>query len=285
MKKLITITLSIALLFTALIGCAKAPETTPITVISRESGSGTRGAFIELFGIEEKDAAGKKVDMTIDTADINNSTGVMLTNVASDVNAIGYISLGALNNTVKTLKIDGVEATVENIKNDTYKIYRPFNIATKAEVSALAKDFIDFILSAEGQAVVEANSYIPLDNMPAYSGTKPSGTITIAGSSSVTPLMEKLKEAYLKLNTNASVEIQQSDSTSGMKSTIEGVCEIGMASRELKDSELAQGITPTVIALDGIAVIVNPENTVGSLTVDQVKGIYTGTILNWEDIA
>lgn len=291
MKKIITFALSAVLLCTALMGCNTAtstpsePTTTPITVISRESGSGTRGAFIELFGVEEKDASGTKVDNTIETATINSSTGVVLTNVASDVNAIGYISLGALNSTVKALKIDGVDATVENIKNDTYKIYRPFNIATKGEATGLAKDFISFILSTEGQAVVQANNYIPLDNMTAYAGTKPTGTITIAGSSSVTPLMEKLKEAYIKLNANATIEIQQSDSTSGMKSTIDGVCDIGMASRELKDTELSAGITPTVIALDGIAVIVNPANTVSNLTKDQVKGIYTGTLLNWQDIA
>ncbi|HPS35485.1 MAG TPA: substrate-binding domain-containing protein [Oscillospiraceae bacterium] len=285
MKKFITLALSAVLLLIAMIGCAKTSDTSPITVISRESGSGTRGAFIELFGIEEKDASGNKIDKTIDTATVNSSTGVVLTNVASDVNAIGYISLGALNNTVKALKIDGAEATIANIKSGTYKISRPFNIATKGEVSGLAKDFISYILSVEGQAVVEASSYIPLDNMPAYAGTKPSGTITIAGSSSVTPLMEKLKEAYLKINTNATIEIQQSDSTSGMKSTIDGVCDIGMASRELKDTELAGGLTSTVIALDGIAVIVNPANTIDNMTKDQVKGIYTGTILNWQDIA
>ena len=270
MKKIITLALSAVLLCTALMGCDAAsstpsePATTPITVISRESGSGTRGAFIELFGVEEKDASGAKVDKTIETATINSSTGVVLTNVASDVNAIGYISLGSLNGTVKALKIDGVDATVENIKNDTYKIYRPFNIATKGEATGLAKDFISFILSAEGQAVVQASHYIPLDNMPAYAGTKPAGSITIPGSSSVTPLMEKLKEAYVKLNTNATIEVQQSDSTSGMKSAIDGVCDIGMASRELKDTEIAAGLTPTVIALDGIAVIVNPANTVST---------------------
>ncbi|HOP10397.1 MAG TPA: substrate-binding domain-containing protein [Oscillospiraceae bacterium] len=290
MKKFITFVLSAVLLCTALIGCEKTPESsasavTPITVISRESGSGTRGAFIELFGIEQKDADGNKVDYTIDTALINSSTGVVLTNVASDANAIGYISLGALNDTVKALEIDGVAATVENIKNDTYSIYRPFNIVTYGEVGDLAQDFIDFILSTEGQAIVEANSYIPLDGVSAYAGTKPSGTITIAGSSSVTPLMEKLVEAYLEINTNATIEVQQSDSTSGVKSTLEGVCEIGMASRELKDSELESGAVPTVIALDGIAVIVNIENAIDGLTSEQVLGIYTGTIVNWEDIA
>jgi len=291
MKKIFTFALSAVLLSTALMGCGTTTSTAseaavnPITVISRESGSGTRGAFIELFGIEEKDAAGTKIDKTIETADINSSTGVVLTNVASDVNAIGYISLGALNSTVKALKIDGVDATVANIKNDTYKIYRPFNIATKGEMSDLAKDFIAYILSTEGQAIVQDNKYIPLDGMSAYAGTKPEGAITIAGSSSVTPLMEKLKEAYLKVNTKASIEIQQSDSTSGMKSTVEGICDIGMASRDVKDTELAEGLTATVIALDGIAVIVSPSNTLSGLTKDQVKGIYTGTILNWEDVA
>lgn len=255
-----------------------------ISVVSREDGSGTRGAFIELFGIEEKDAAGNKVDQTTPGADITNSTSVMMTTISSTPYAIGYISLGSLNDTVKAVQIDGSEATVENVKNGTYKIARPFNIATKSDLSDVAKDFIDYILSTDGQAVVEENGYVSVPTVGAYAGSKPSGKIVVAGSSSVTPVMEKLKEAYLQINPNASIEVQQSDSTTGMISTIDGICDIGMASRELKDSELAKGLTPTVITMDGIAVIVNKENPAENLTSEQVKSIFKGETTSWADV-
>lgn len=273
------------LLFTMLSGCtAKFNPESSITVISREQGSGTRGAFIELFGIEQKDASGEKIDHTVDTADINDSTGIVLTSVSENKHAIGYISMGALNDSVKALKIDGAEATDKNIDNGTYKIFRPFNIATKGDVSEAAKDFIAFILSDKGQKVVGDNGYIKINETAAYNGIKPSGKIVVAGSSSVTPVMEKLKEAYLKINTNAVIEIQQSDSTTGMNSAIEGICDIGMASRELKDSELEKGLKATVIANDGIAVIVNNDNTLDGLTANQVKDIYTGKSVKWADV-
>ena len=256
-----------------------------ISVYSREDGSGTRGAFIELFGVEEKDANGEKIDNTTEDATITNNTSVMMTGVAGDDYAIGYVSLGSLNDTVKALKIDGVEPTVENIKSDSYKVYRPFNIATKGEVSEAAQDFIDYILSAEGQQIVSDEGYITIDDAaPAFAGGKVSGSVTVAGSSSVSPVMEKLAEAYMKLNGNVKIEIQTSDSTTGMTSAMDGVCDIGMASRELKDSELSAGLTPTVIATDGIAVIVNKDSSVDSLTSDQVKGIYTGTITKWSEV-
>ncbi|MDD2569364.1 MAG: substrate-binding domain-containing protein, partial [Clostridia bacterium] len=226
-----------------------------ISVVSREDGSGTRGAFIELLGIEEKDADGNKKDNTTKEAVIAMRTDIMMTNIANDPYAIGYASLGSLNDTVKALAVDGVEANAENIKNGNYKIARPFNIATKGEPAGLAKDFIGFILSKEGQEVV-AESYIKIDdNAEPYSGTKPEGKIVVAGSSSVTPVMEKLKEAYLAINPNAQIEVQQSDSSTGMSSAMEGICDIGMASRELKDSEKAE-LTATAIAMDGIAIIV-----------------------------
>lgn len=266
---------------------AEAPASVdaPISVISREDGSGTRGAFIELFGIEQKDDSGEKIDHTTDEATITNSTSVMMTSVSEDINAIGYISLGSLDNTVKAVKIDGVEPTVDNIKNDTYKIARPFNIATKAEISETAQDFIDYIMSADGQKVVEDNGYIAVSDAAAYSGSKPSGKIVVAGSSSVSPVMEKLKEAYLAVNPNAEIEIQTSDSTTGMSATIDGICDIGMASRDLKDSETSAGISGTVIAMDGIAVIVNNDSTVTELTSDDVLKIFTGEVVNWSDIS
>ncbi|MBC8571674.1 substrate-binding domain-containing protein [Jingyaoa shaoxingensis] len=256
----------------------------PITVVSREDGSGTRGAFIELFGVEEKDADGNKVDNTTEEAEITNNTAVMMSTVAGNVDAIGYISLGSLNDSVKAVKIDGVEATAENIKSGEYKVSRPFNIATNGEVSDVAQDFIDYILSPEGQAVVEENGYIAVDSTEAEF-TQPEGKVVVAGSSSVTPVMEKLKEAYAEVNPNAEIEIQQSDSTTGMTSAIDGICDIGMASRDLKDEELEAGLTATTIANDGIAIIVNNDNPTDDLTTDQVKNIYVGEVTTWGDLA
>lgn len=254
-----------------------------VSVYSREDGSGTRGAFIELFGIEEKDANGDKVDLTTPMAAITNSTSVMMTSVAGDANAIGYISLGSLNNTVKALSIDGAEATAENVKSGTYKVARPFNIVTKDGVSDVAQDFIDYIMSSDGQKVVEENGCISVaDNADSYKASGKSGKIVIAGSSSVTPVMEKLAEAYKALNPDVAIEVNQSDSTTGVNMATEGTCDIGMVSRELKDSE--SGVKATVIAQDGIAVIVNPDASIDELTSDQVKGIYTGELTTWEDV-
>ena len=256
-----------------------------INVVSREEGSGTRGAFIELFGVQEKNADGEKVDLTTNTAIVTNSTAVMLTTVAGDANAIGYASLGSLDDTNKILQIDGVDATVENIKDGSYKISRPFNIVTQDGLSDAAQDFVNFILSSDGQAVVENSGYIPLDNAPAYTAQADKGKIVVSGSSSVTPVMEKLKEAYNKVNANVEVEIQQSDSTTGILNAIEGTADIGMASRALEDAELSQGVTETVIALDGIGVIVNKENALSGLTSEQVKAIYTGEITSWDGLS
>lgn len=256
----------------------------PITVVSREDGSGTRGAFVELFGIEQKNDAGEKVDYTTDDAEITNSTSVMMTTIAGNPGAIGYISLGSMNDTVKAVRIDGAEASVENIKSGEYKIARPFNIATGEHVSEQAADFIQYIMSDEGQAVVEENGYISQGSEGTYTAANLGGKIVVAGSSSVTPVMEKLKEAYEALNPNVTIEVQQSDSTTGMTSVVEGVCDIGMASRELKDSETAAGLNASVIAMDGIAVIVNNDSPVEELTSDHVKEIFTGEATNWEDL-
>ena len=255
-----------------------------ITIVSREDGSGTRGAFIELFGIEEK-KDGEKVDMTTDDAQITNSTSVMLTTVAGDDYAIGYVSLGSLNDTVKALKIDGEEATEQNIKDGKYKICRPFNIATKGEVSDIAQDFINYIMSAEGEAVITENGDIGSDDAAAFESNGATGKVTVSGSSSVTPVMEKLKEAYTAVNSGAEIEIQESDSTTGMTDAAAGTSDIGMASRELKDSETEQGLTATTIAMDGIAVVVNLDNPTANLTSDQVKGVYVGDVTSWDELA
>ncbi len=250
-----------------------------ITVVSREDGSGTRGAFVELFGIE-----GDNGDMTVDTAEITNSTAVMMTTIAGNTAAIGYISLGSLDDSVKAVTIDGVEATTDNVKSGDYKVARPFNIVTNGELSEAAQDFVNFIMSDEGQAVVEENGYISQGSNGAYTASGISGEISVAGSSSVTPVMEKLSEAYRALNPDVTIEVQMNDSTTGVTSAIDGICDIGMASRELKDSELEAGVTPTVIAMDGIAVIVNNENPVANLTTEQVGGIFTGEITDWADV-
>ena len=294
MKKSMSIMLLLATALSLFAGCANngSPSTPAssfdtskaISVVSREDGSGTRGAFIELFGIEVKGDDGSKKDMTTKEAVIVSQTSVMMTNVAGDKYAIGYISLGSLGDTVKAVQIEGVDATAENVKNGTYSIARPFNIATKGEPTGLAKDFIDFILSADGGAVISKSYIAVTDNAPAYAGDKPSGKIVVAGSSSVTPIMEKLKEAYLLINPNATIEIQESDSSAGMTAAIDGTCDIGMASRELKESETQQ-LTPTQIAIDGIAVIVHNDNPLTNLTKEQVKLIYTGETLKWSEVS
>ena len=289
MKKLVSIVLVLVLTLSCFAGCGGGNDgefdsSASIGVISREDGSGTRGAFIELFGIEEKNKDGEKVDMTTLSAVITNSTSVMMTTVAGDLYSIGYISLGSMNDTIKSVQIDGVDASVENIKNGTYKVARPFNIATKGELSEAAQDFVNFIMSAEGQKVVEESGYIAVDGANAYTGKMESGKVVVSGSSSVTPVMEKLKEAYVQLNPNVTIEVQQSDSSTGVANTVDGTCDIGMASRELKDSELAGGVTATTIAMDGIAVIVNNDSIVSNLTSEQVKNIFIGAATTWSDI-
>jgi phosphate transport system substrate-binding protein len=256
-----------------------------ISVVSREDGSGTRGAFIELTGVQEKDADGNKIDNTTEEAIIANSTEIVLTTVAGDDYAIGYASLGSLNDSIKAVAVDGVEASVENIKSGSYKVSRPFNIATKGDVSDLAQDFINYIMSSEGQAVIEEKGYIAADDAAeAFTSNGATGKIVVAGSSSVTPVMEKLMEAYMAINTGAEIEIQESDSTTGMTATIDGTCDIGMASRELSDSEVEAGLTNTVIAIDGIAVVVNNNNPVSDLSLDQIKGIFTGETTEWSEV-
>ncbi len=288
MKKLLSIGLASILLLGALAGCGsaqKAAGNDTISVLTREEGSGTRGAFIELLGIEQKDADGNKTDKTIATAETTNSTSVMITTVEGNKSAIGYISLGSLDKSkVKDLKVDGVEATAENVKNGTYKVARPFNIATKGDVSGVASDFIKFILSEQGQQIVEKNGYISEGNTGAYEAANLSGTVKVGGSSSVTPVMEKLKEAYVKLNPNVTIDVQQNDSSSGMKGAIDGIYDIGMASREVKDSEKESGLNPTKIAMDGIAVIVNKANTLDDIKSEQVTEIYTGGLTKWSEI-
>ena len=285
MKKKLVRILTAALLGTTIFASTVFAASGTINVVSREDGSGTRGAFIELFGIEEKQGD-EKVDMTTEDAIITNSTSVMMTTVAGDENAIGYISLGSLNDTVKALKIDGAEATAENVADGTYKVSRPFNIVTGEEISDAAQDFINYIMSADGQQIIEDNGYIKVDTEAApYEAGKASGKVVVAGSSSVAPVMEKLKEAYEGVNSNVTVEVQQSDSTTGVNSAAEGICDIGMASRDLKDEESELGLTAAVIASDGIAVVVNTTNELEDLTSEQVKSIFTGETTEWEALA
>lgn len=291
-KKYLAFTAAIILTLFALTACGNQGEGDSVTfdtareihVLTREDGSGTRGAFTELFGIEQKNEAGEKIDCTTNTAAVTNSTSVMMATVAGDPYAVGYISLGSLNGTVKAVRIDGCEATVENIRNGSYKIARPFNIATKDGLNDAARDFIRFIVSGDGQRVIEKNGYISASAGESYRGKMDSGKIIIAGSSSVTPIMEKLKEAYLERNPGVTIEIQQSDSSTGMADTADGTCDIGMASRALKDSEIKKGLTAAVIAMDGIVVVVNNDCLINNLTSLQVKDIFTGKVVRWNEI-
>ena len=263
-----------------------------INVISREDGSGTRGAFVEIFGLLES-KNGKKIDTTSIKAEITNSTAVMLTTTANDKNAIGYVSLGSLKPMVKGVKIDGVAPSVENIKSKKYSISRPFNVVMKAKFmsesiskAALVRDFLDF--SRANVAVITKAGYIPLElgkDAKKAGSNNLSGKIIIAGSSSITPLMEKLKEAYIAQNPSVNIEILQSDSTTGINSVLQGIADIGMVSRELKDKELDSGVKAEVLAIDGLAVIVNPQNKIDSLSKAQVKDIFSGKVAKWEDLA
>lgn len=286
LKKKIAMAAVFTTMAASLAGCGGSDESgsgswnssNEITVVSREDGSGTRTAFVELFGVEEDG-----VDNTTDEANITSSTEVMLSTVSGDDYAIGYVSLGSLNDSVKAVKVDGAQASEENIKSGEYKVSRPFNIAVKNDVSDVTSDFINFILSTEGQKVISDNGYISLDDVSDFTSNGATGTIKISGSSSITPVMEKLKEAYLEINTGAVIEVQASDSSSGMTDTINGVSDIGMASRQLKESELEE-LTPIVIATDGIAVIVNKNNTVDELSQEQVKAIFVGDSITWDDV-
>ena len=284
LSKILTLSLSAVMLFSlACCGGGESGDSSDkgITVISREEGSGTRDAFTELTGVLEDD-----VDRTVDTAEISNSTSVVTQSVAGNDAAIGYISLGSLDDSVKAIKVDGVEASVDTVKSGDYKLQRPFNIVTKGELAELPQDFVNFIMSEEGQSIIEEEGYIRTnDSAEAYEASGLYGTITLAGSTSVSPVMEVLADKYKELNSGVTIEIQQTGSGAGIQSTIEGVCDIGMASRELKDEEASEGLESQVIALDGIAVIVNNNNAVEDLTTEQIMKIFIGEITNWAELS
>lgn len=287
---LLALAMAVVAACTLLVGCSSgeseesSSNDAAINVVSREDGSGTRGAFVELMGVEAEDENGEKVDQTTSSAAITNSTAVMMTTVAGDDNAIGYISLGSLDDSVKAVKVDGAEATAENIENGSYKVARPFNVVTTGELSAPAQDFMNYIMSDEGQQIVSDEGYIPVETTGAFEPSGATGRVVVAGSSSVTPVMEKLAEAYQAVNPDVEIEVNQSDSTTGVTSAIEGACDLGMASRDLKDSETSQGAQATVIATDGIAIIVNNNNSVEDLTSDQIRQIFIGEVTNWSEI-
>ena len=277
-KKIVTVAMMI-MCAVMMIGCGEKDGDKEISVISREDGSGTRDAFTELLGILEDD-----VDNTTVNAEITNSTSVMMTTVSGNTEAIGYVSLGSLNDSVKAIKVDGVEATTDNVSSGDYVVARPFNIVTGSEVSENAQDFIDFIMSKEGQNIISEEGYISVGSDSNYTASGLTGTVTLAGSTSVAPVMEKIAEKYMELNEGVTIEIQQSGSGAGITSTIEGVCDIGMSSRELKENEIAEGVAATKIAMDGIAVIVNVDNTVEDLTSEQIKDIFVGKTTKWSEV-
>lgn len=277
-KKLVAMVLSLAMVGGVITGCGGGASSA-ITVVSREDGSGTRGAFTELVGVAKDD-----VDSTVATAEITNSTSVMMTTVAGDENAIGYISMGSLDDSVKALQVDGVEANVDNVKSGDYKVARPFEICTKDNLSETAQDFIDYILSDDGQKIIEEEGYISVASGTSYSADDKEGKITIAGSTSVAPVMEILAEQYKELNPKVEIESQQTGSSAGITSTIEGACDIGMSSRELKDTELSEGLSEIQIAMDGICIIVNNNSSIDELTSEQIKQIYVGEITDWSEL-
>lgn len=283
MKKVLVM---LALAF-VLLGCSSSNDgfdsSKDISVVSREDGSGTRSAFIELAGILEKDADGNKKDKTTIEAIIANKTDVVMSNIANDTYAIGYLSLGSLNDTIKAVSIDGVKPSIENIKNDEYKIARPFNIVLNENVDEASNDFIKYILSTDGQAVVEKSGYIAVDSDYAFEKSNITGKITVAGSSSVSPVMEKLKEAYNAINPDVVIEIQTTDSTAGVQAVVDNTANIGMASRAIKDDEL-ELVSNIVIGIDGIVVIVNNDNPLENLSIDDLKKIYVGEIDSWKSV-
>lgn len=292
MKRRISLLLVLTLVFTLITGCTQGSKedgvdaniSDTINVVSREDGSGTRGAFVEIIGILEKDSEGNETDNTYEEAIIQNGTDAIMTTVAGDKNSIGYISLGSLNDTVKALKIEDVEATSENVQSGSYKICRPFNIAYKGDLSPLADDFLSFIMSSEGQSIIVEEGYVEIStDLTNYDGSSQEGNLIVAGSTSVSPVMEKLAEKYEGLHPDVSIEIQSTGSSAGMQSAIEGSADIGMASRQLKESE-KEVLNHKAIAIDGIAVIVNSENPFESISLDEVKSIYTGEITTWDDI-
>lgn len=255
-----------------------------IHMVSREEGSGTRTAFTELFGAVTVDPDGKKQDAITVEAEITNNTAVMMTAVAGDPAAVGYISMGSWNSSVKALNIDGVEGTPENVRNGTYAVSRPFYLVSGETLSPAAEDFKNYILSAEGQKLIEENGYIPVEAGAAYQNSNAAGKVVVAGSSSVSPVMEKLLEAYQKRQPDVTVELQTNDSTTGVTSTIQGICDLGMVSRSLREEEQKQNITGVEIARDGILVIVNPICPLDSIGKDQVRRIFTGEIESFREI-
>ena len=297
-KKTVAVSAALALCVGTLAGCGSSASTSAgaqdssaadtgvsgaITVISREDGSGTRGAFVELTGVEEKNADGQKVDNTTEAAAIQSSTNGVMTAVANDETAIGYISLGSLNDTVKAVTVGGVAASAETVKDGSYVLARPFNIVTNGDATdPVAVDFIAYCLSKDGQAIATDNGYIGEDGAD-FTSAQPEGKIVVGGSSSVSPVMVKLIEAYKAVNANADIELLTSDSTTGMTSAIEGTYDIGMASRELKEDEAA-ALAHQAIAMDGIAVIVNLENPTEDMTVEQIASIFLGDATKWNEM-
>lgn len=286
MKKILALTLCVVTAIAVFTGCGNnnadsKTDGAPITVISREDGSGTRGAFTELMGIMVDD-----VDNTTTSAEISQSTSVVLTTVAGNKNSIGYVSLGSLNDTVKAVKVDGVDATVENIKGGSYAVSRPFLVVTNDKLTDVSKDFIKFILSKQGQDIIAEEGYITIDDNAAEYETQKGikGKIVLAGSTSVSPVMQKLADAYKAIYNDVTLEIQQTGSGAGITSTIEGACDIGMSSRDLKPEETAEGIEGITIAMDGIAVVVNNENSVEDLTSEQIRQIFTGEVTDWSQV-
>ncbi|HBC29891.1 MAG TPA: phosphate ABC transporter substrate-binding protein [Clostridiales bacterium] len=286
---IITLALMLSMVFA---GCTQETPGTPaadfdfdkdITVVARDAASGTRGAFHEIMNIivKENDT---EVDKLVVGALEFDGTDKVITAIEGDKYGIGYISLGSVSERIKAVAVDGVEPTVENVRSGSYSVSRPFLLVTKGTESKLVKDFLKFTESAEGQAITNEMKFIGAIDAPGeYTASGMSGTIKVAGSTSVAPLMEKLQEAYNELNPDVTFETQAQGSSQGIKAAIDGSYDIGMASRELKAEEASE-LNRYVLAIDGIAVIVNNENPKSDLAADDITNIYIGEITKWNEV-
>lgn len=251
-----------------------------IHVISREDGSGTRGAFVEITEILSKNENREKVDNTTIDAIIQNCTDAVMTTVAGDKDAIGYISLGSLNDTVKAVNVNDVEPTVDNVKSGKYPLQRPFLIAYKS-LNPTTEDFIKYIMSSDAKEIIEQNGYVSSAGEEKYTVQNLSGSIVISGSTSVTPLMEKLIEAYNVFNPDVDIELQSTGSSAGIADVTNDAADLAMSSRNLKDEEKLESQT---MAIDGIAVIVHKDNALSNISMEQLKQIYIGELTDWSGL-
>ena len=249
-----------------------------LTVTSREDGSGTRKSFIEQVGLIKEDKNGNYKDLTTDNSMVINSTNGVLKAVGVDKTAIAYVSLTALDDSVKAIKIDGVSPNKTTIESGEYKLQRPFGLVYKKDSAKdLSKDFLEYVKSKSAKNLIEDEGLLAITNEKEYKSKNLKGKLTITGSSSLSSIVEKLAENYEKLNKNVEVEVLSNESLTGLKNVKDNVVDIAMVSNKLQDENLFSEI----FAIDGIAIIVNKDNTqINDLTMEQLRDIYRGEIKN-----